>query len=62
MTSPLNVRWTLVSGLPAAGDGGGTILPGEAEGADQVPGMHSGLGIRVAGGTPPGPEWDKPGT
>ena len=57
----MSVRRTLEDGLPAAGDGGGTLLPGEAVGAGQVPGVNDGVGIEVSGGTPPGLAWDKLG-
>ena len=42
-----------------AGDGGGTPLPGEAEGEGQVPIVNGGVVRGVAGGTPPDPAWDE---
>ena len=62
LPSLLNARLKLGGGLLEAGDGGGTILPGESVGAVQVPGVIGGFDSRVSGVTSTGPEWEEPGT
>lgn len=45
-----------------AGDGGGTLLLGEAVVAIQVPGVHTGVVSGITYGTTPGPAWYNLGT